>query len=226
MKIIYASSIFAMIMLSLLTVQGSAAQDGPPADFAAPPPHPAAWQQGEGRMDRGHRAVEIFMDRLRAESPDEHRRLERLRRDDQSAFRDELRERLMSRRREIFEARRPQGIEGRRQAGAELDRPEEQVLDAISREIGRLLREYRQAPEAERPQLERSIRKELERSFDIRQNRQSEMIHNLEIKLAEMKRIFQEKSERRETIIDRQLRDLLSPRGPERRKPRMVDPET
>ncbi len=93
----------------------------------------------------------------------------------------------------------------------------DQIQDEQSLELEtyRLAGEYRRAGNAEdRSRIEEALRDMLNESFELKQQIRADEIEQAESQIDELRRLVDERSSRKEQIIERRLRELTGKRGP------------
>ena len=80
--------------------------------------------------------------------------------------------------------------------------------------LRRLARQYQFAEDADRDRLETEIRKLVEELFDLRQKRAQSEIHHLEQRLDQLARRMEERENKRDQLVERQMQDILAGRLP------------
>lgn len=205
-----------MLYIPIIAIAATAWGEPPERGEAGPPPPPPRdsvfAEAGHGRRGGRMHPVKRYMESLQNESPEEYEHLSDLRKNDSSAFRAELRERLSHARRREFGWNGPKHLRDQTRPGREggLRRRDEHLRQprGIKREIAGLLERYKSADENEKELLRSEIRSKLEESFDRSQKQRIERLERLEAELDEMRGMIKQQGEKRDALIDRQLEKL------------------
>lgn len=138
-----------------------------------------------------------WLERLREHDPAEFERLQQLREADPEAFRRALAERIAC-------ARRKRGRPPFRPGW--ITTPEIERLERETRELARAFRGA--GSQEERDRLAQELRDKLEKLFDLREQERARRIAEIEKHAAELRRVLQDRAQRREEIIARRFRQL------------------
>ncbi len=200
---------FAATLLFCLTV------------FASADDAESSAERPRERRERRSYAVESFMDNLRKNDAEKYERLLILREQDRAEFRSELRRILSARRAQMIAAGEmpphPTPLAPRTErAGSEpnlrrrFHEPNPEI-DELAGELRSLAKKYRQESNAKRKsELEQQMKVRLDSIFEIRESERAKMIEHMETKLDQLKRIMKQRHEKKDDILDRQLKEIIA----------------
>ncbi len=197
---------------------------------------PAEGETRESRLNSGPhgRAMDRWMEALKARNPQEFERLQKLQAENPQAFREELRERLMEARKRLIgkSGPQPQAVPGPQpQAGCGMmgeggTRPAIVPRDfpppvspegraewrQAEEQLRALARAWREATDAAiKQQKVAEIRTILAHLFDLRDKEQQAYLKAMEDRLAEVRARWDERRAKREDMIERRLQQIVAP---------------
>ena len=206
------------------------AQEPPPMDNppGAPPPEEFFGMGGPEGPPPGDNPVTLWMERLRQRNPEEYARLNELRQKDPGRFHREMHKRLQRQQaadvlknnprfKQLFEEL-PEEERDRitelisqpvmRKGPGKHGKPNPEI-EKLEMEAGALSQAYREtADPAEKQKIRDEIQTKLEALFDLRQKDREQMIATMEKRMADLHKNLEEKTARRDEIIQRRLREL------------------
>lgn len=212
----------------MLALCGAASLD---AGAQAPEREPGAGRpRGERSAERAGQYVDRLMETIRAENPEEFKRLTKMREQDPEQFRLELRRKLIELRRARGEEghgpRRPRPDAGSDEPGDRPPRGERPTPDgpegpgekhpapwAEWQELRELAQQHREAEAPrQKERLERAIRTKIGELHERRQQERRARIERFEQELERMKSDLQRLDEERDTLIERRFQELIRPK--------------